>query len=226
MKKYTTLLFDLDDTLLDFGIAEDQAFRQLMTDNGLPFTQSIFDRYNEINRSVWKQLEDHSLTSDQVKFRRFEIFCQEFKISISSEKLALEYLVNLSKGVQFIDGAWEILQRFRQDHTLILVTNGLSAVQTPRIQKSGLGSLFSAVIISEEAGVSKPSVAFFELAWKMAGKPEKDKMLVIGDSISSDIQGGINFGIDTCWYNPANAVPTLPVTYNIQRLGQLPEIIA
>ena len=222
---YTHLFFDLDDTLLDFKKTERFAFIKLMSENDLEFSEEVFERYNQINRKVWQDLEKHLITSEQVKIRRFELFCEEMGIQANPANLSNQYLINLGQGTDFMEGAKTILEKIKGKFNLVLITNGLSVVQTPRIKNSGLGDLFSACVISEEVGVSKPSPVFFEIAWQRSGKPDKASILVIGDSLSSDIQGGINFCVDTCWYNPNGLECTLPATYQISTYTELAKIL-
>lgn len=225
MNRYTHLFFDLDDTLLDFKATERKSFIQLMVDNGLPFSEGILERYNQINQSVWQDLEKHLISSAEVKVRRFELFCREFGYAIDPGELSRQYLANLGKGVDRVEGADDLLCRLAGKYNLALITNGLSVVQNPRIKRSGFDQIFSAITISEEVGVSKPSNAFFEIAWERAGKPEKAKTLVVGDSLSSDMKGGIDFGMDTCWFNPHGLKGGMPVTYEIRSLPELLPIL-
>ena len=222
---YSHLFFDLDDTLLDFKKTEQTAFVSLMAQYNLPFTEEIFDQYNQINRKVWQDLEKHLISSEQVKTKRFEIFCSQLDIRVDHRVMAEQYLKNLSQGIERIEGCEELLRKVNGKFNLVLITNGLSAVQNPRIIRSGIDKLFPIIVISEEVGVSKPSAEFFSIAWEKAGHPAKDKVLVIGDSLSSDIHGGINFGMHTCWYNPNNLQGALQPTYTIDHLDQLSQIL-
>ena len=221
MSRYTHLFFDLDDTLLDFKATERKSFIQLMADNGLPFSEEILERYNRINQSVWQDLEKHLISSAEVKVRRFELFCREYGYDNDPGELSRQYLANLGAGVDRVEGADDLLNQLAGKFSLGLITNGLSVVQNPRIKRSGLDQLFSSITISEEVGVSKPSNAYFEIAWQRAGKPDITKSLVIGDSLSSDMKGGIDFGMDTCWFNPHGLAGGLPVTYEIRALAEL-----
>lgn len=225
MKQYKCLLFDLDDTLLDFKITEKFAFNKLMEQNNLPLTEDVFQRYCTINKAVWDDFEKHLLTADEVKYKRFELFCQAYALPLDAVVLGDQYLENLSQSYELIEGAIDLLDRLKSNYKLVLVTNGLSKVQNPRIHSSRMNEYFPLVFISEEVGCSKPSNEFFQHVFNHLGEITKEDILIIGDSMSSDMLGGRNFGIDTCWFNPNQQARKFDVTFEITRLNELNMIL-
>lgn len=225
MKHYKCLFFDLDDTLLDFNKAEVYAFDKLMQQNGIPNTSEIFKSYDVMNKRVWADYEKRLLTADEVKVRRFELFCLAYQLPLIPAALSEQYLDNLSQNHEFMDGAPALMDSIQGRFHLVLVTNGLSKVQNPRISNSGLGTIFSQTYISEEVGLSKPSTEFFQYVFDRLTGIKKEDILMIGDSLSSDMLGGINFGLDTCWYNPKGFDGSLPVTFQVNHLSDLQKLL-
>jgi HAD superfamily hydrolase (TIGR01549 family) len=131
----------------------------------------------------------------------------------------------LALGADLLPGAQEIVRALKPRFHLALVTNGLADVQRPRLERSALADCFEKVFISEEVGAAKPSTAYFDAVFGAIGNPPKNEVLIIGDSLSSDMQGGLGYGIDTCWYNPDRKTTDLPVTYQISRLLELVPIL-
>ena len=134
-------------------------------------------------------------------------------------------LDQLAQQAHLIEGAAELIQTLNGRYHLALITNGLADVQYPRLARSGLESYFSAVVVSDEVGVAKPNPGIFDVAFERMNQPAKNEVLIIGDSLSSDITGGITYGIDTCWYNPNGQSSDLPITHKIKTLHQLNEIL-
>jgi len=142
-------------------------------------------------------------------------------ISLDPQKFSPLYLKNLARGSDLFDRVYEVLQTLSERYHIALVTNGLPDVQRPRLERSAIHALIEKVFISEEIGVAKPDPAFFDFVFQAIGSPDKNEVLIIGDSLTSDMQGGIHYGIDTCWYNPGKKTTDLPVTYQIQNLQEL-----
>ena len=223
MKHYPWLWFDADNTLFDYNLAEVTALHNTFQTHGLPVDETSMDTYREVNNKLWQAFEKGEITQDILRVKRFEQFLEAMGADGSPEKLSVDYVEQLSLRTDLIDGALEVLQQLRESSRFALITNGLTTVQRGRLSRSPLKELFEAVIISEEIGVAKPHAEFFETAHKHTGRPPKSDILVIGDSLSSDIRGGINFGVDTCWFNPhGDPHPDeLAITYEIQSLREL-----
>ncbi len=226
MKK-PILFFDLDDTILDFHWAERRALTRTFREAGLDPSPELLDRYSDINRSQWELLEKGELSRDQVLVRRFAILFSERGIQASPEKLGARYEELLADGHRFLPGAEELLQSLQGRARLFLASNGCAAVQRARIASSGIAAYFEDVFISELMGADKPSEEFFRRCFARIPGFEPSLALMVGDSLSSDILGGIRCGLRTCWLNPldrpgrADIVPD----FQIRDLSQLPPLI-
>lgn len=202
MKKYDVLLFDVDGTLLDFDRAEEMGIEGLLEHYGVPVTAENKEKYHHLNKSYWERLERGEITRDQVLSLRFEEFFGDFGISVDGMDTDRLYREYLNEGAFLIDGARELLEGLKGQYELYIITNGVAATQYHRLGKSGLDRYFKDIFISEEAASQKPQPEYFEYCFKKMGRRDVENMLVIGDSLTSDIKGGNNVGIDTLWFNP------------------------
>jgi len=204
--KRAVVLLDLDDTILDFGIAEHEALKKSMGELQLDNSEAVLKRYSEINRMHWEMLERGEITRAQVLLGRFEMLLEELgredKDSVIAAKLRDSYEYNLSQGHWFMPGAEQMLEELSGKYRLFLCSNGTPVVQEGRLKSAGIGHYFEQVFISEQIGYNKPSREYFVRCFEQMPGLELSRCIIIGDSLSSDIQGGINAGIRTCWYNP------------------------
>ncbi|MCX6078444.1 MAG: YjjG family noncanonical pyrimidine nucleotidase [Chloroflexi bacterium] len=223
--KYTWLLFDADDTLFDFSKAESNALKWTLEQSGLPFRQEFIQHYAGFNQQVWQEFEQGRLTSQELRVKRFKLFLENADLQGDIHLISQIYLRNLGLGTDLLDGANDLIHNLKQRYRVALVTNGLKDVQDPRLQGSTLRDCFEHVFISEVIGAAKPTRQFFEAVFDILHQPAREEVLIIGDSLSSDIKGGIDFGIDTCWYNPRGKSTNLAVTYQITRLRELLDIL-
>ena len=217
--KYKVILFDADETLFDFKKAEREAFKNTMIDFGIDYDESYhFNTYEEINCAIWKELEQGLITQEKLKTERFRIFIDRLDMNFDENEFASTYMKYLGDGSFLFEGALELIEDLSNKYILSIVTNGLTIVQERRIKKSVIAKYFKDIVISEEIGISKPHPNIFEHAINNLGEFSKDEILMIGDNLSSDIKGGINYNIDTCWYNPnkventSNLTPTYEMT--------------
>lgn len=223
---YTSLLLDLDDTLLDFKTAEAHAIRNVLSANGLPCDDEAVKTYSAVNKSYWERFERGEIPKSAIFTGRFETLLKIFGRTGDPEALSAEYAAGLSEGYFTVDGAFEILDYLREKgYMLYAATNGLSSTQYRRIAGSGLEPYFDMVFVSEDAGYQKPEKGYYDYVISKIPEKDRSKMLIVGDSQSSDILGGINAGIDTCWYNPSGAKPKYRPKYEISDLLQLKEIL-
>lgn len=200
---YGVVLFDLDHTLLDSAGSEASAFDQTVRSIGLDPTPDLFQTYRTINTALWAKVEQGELTPDQVKVRRFEQFLAKSPTGGSDPvEMAATFAAGLGNNGDLYPGAREVLDKLAGQVTMGLVTNGLSAVQRRRVERLDLARYFASIVISAEVGMAKPDPAIFELAFDQLGHPARAEVLMVGDSLTSDIQGGNNAGIDTCLYLP------------------------
>lgn len=221
------LLFDLDDTILDFKKAEKAALQNTLRQLNIEPEPHILSRYSEINQAQWKLLELGQLTRDELKPRRYQLLFEEFGLDRSAQQAAAIYEQQLGIGHYFIDGAEEALIRLSVSCRIYIVSNGTAVVQHSRIASSGIEKYISGLFISQEVGCDKPSPEFFSRVFGSIDNFSKDEAVIIGDSLSADIRGGINAGITTIWFNPnasANETDIIP-DYEIQHLSQLDELL-
>lgn len=223
--KYRWLLFDLDNTLFDFDAAELKALASTFPQFGQAYTPEIGEAYHRINRELWQAFERGEITAVQLRTTRFQILFQTIGFQADPAAFSDAYLANLATFPDLIDGADELIPRLSRTHYLALITNGLSDVQRPRLAASPIGDYFTAVTISDEIGIAKPDAGIFDAAFIAMGRPAKNDVLIIGDSLTSDIRGGVNYGMDTCWYNPAGQPNPngLAPTYEIRQLHEMLE---
>jgi len=219
--KYSWLLFDADDTLFDYPKAENKALQWTFEEVGLSYLSDYLPIYHKYNQQVWREFEQGTLTSLELRTKRFSLLFRELGIDSDPSIFSPLYLKNLARGSDLFDGVPEILQILSQSHHIGLVTNGLADVQRPRLKSSSIHSLIEKVFISEEMGAVKPEAAFFDLVFRQIGQPPREAVLIIGDSLTSDMLGGIQYGIHTCWFNPDRKTTDLSVTYEIHALQEL-----
>ena len=224
---YRVLLFDLDGTLFDYNKAEVEALRATCLQHGIQYKQAVLDAYTTINDRIWKEYEQGSITQDELKVKRFALLAEAIGVSLDAQKFSSMYLENMANQNQLIDGAEEIISLLLNRFQLVLITNGLARTQRLRIEKSALAPFFKHIIISEEVGYSKPDSKIFDITFQQINNPSREEVLLIGDSLTSDVTGGNNYGIDTCWFNrfgKQNDIEVIP-TYEIRHLSELLNIL-
>lgn len=201
--KYKYLLFDLDHTLLDFDAAEDIALSQLLKEEGVEDIQAYKDYYVPMNKSLWKDLEQKKITKAELINTRFAKLFVHFGIEKDGAYLAERYQFFLSKQGQTFLGVEDLLKKLiSKGYELYAATNGITYIQTGRLKQSGIAPYFKEIFISEQLHTQKPDAEFYEKIGARIPNFDKNQTLMIGDSLSADIQGGQNAGIDAVWYNP------------------------
>ena len=196
------LLLDLDDTLLDFGASEADGLQKTLRSVGIEPTEEIVRRYSEINDAQWKLLELGKLTRTEVKRRRFALLFEWLGVERVVEAVRLYYEKVLGETHVFYEGAEQFLKDVHGKYRLYIVSNGTTAVQNGRIASAGIADYFDGIFLSEEIGYVKPQRAFFDVCFSKIPGFDASDAIILGDSLTSDIQGGINAGITTCWFNP------------------------
>lgn len=221
------ILFDLDDTILDFHKCERTALTETFKMIGVEHTEKILDRYSVINDMHWKRLEKGELTRAQVLLGRFEVLFEEIGAECSGELAWKTYEELLGNQYFLVEGALDLLEKLYGKYRLYIVSNGTATVQDRRIAGAKLEKYFDKIFISQKIGVNKPDIRFFERCFSKIGDVEKEETIIIGDSLSSDIQGGINASIKTCWYNPnKNECPkSMCIDYIVHSLDEIEEVI-
>lgn len=222
---YKYLLFDLDDTLLDFKTGEKIAISKVLKNNGVEPTQETVKLYSKINDNCWKEFEQGLILRQDIHVKRVVLLGQALGVKFEVEKFANEYFVELSKQGQVFDGALSLLEKLsKKGYVLGAITNGTARIQKSRIKKSGLGRFFNDnIFISEEIGLRKPEKAYFDYVIDNMGITDKSKVLVLGDSISSDILGASNSGLDSCFVSQkGKEVPKgITATYTVNELDEI-----
>lgn len=225
-KKYTTVLFDADNTLFDFNLAEKTALARVLGELGLEATKEMTALYSEINLSYWRMHERNEITREELRTRRFQDFFERigFACPVELSVVAEKYLSFLGEGAFLLPGAMQVCETLkREGYQLYIITNGITLTQKNRLKKSGLDRLFDGVFISEDIGVQKPFAPFFEYVFKNIPEKDRTRILVVGDSYGSDIKGAANVGLDCVWLNSKgeeNAL-SLPVNKEISTISEL-----
>ena len=220
------LFLDLDDTILDFAATERKSLVRVLQILNIEPTEELLHRYHVINLDHWKMLERGELTREQLGVRRFEELFNELGIEVDAQECENYYSRFLGEGDDILPGADVALESLSKKYRLFAATNSSVAVQVGRLAKTGLGKYFEQVFISEEIGVNKPDANFFLTAFARIPGFDKEKAVMIGDSLSSDIQGGKNAGITTVWINHRKADGSrVGPDYEIESLTQLEELL-
>ncbi len=224
---YSVFLLDLDHTLLDSDSSEALAFEQTLLAAGVPNPEDHIATYRTINLDLWAAVERGEILPQQVKTRRFERLAMQQHFDVDAAQMAENYVSGLGSNGDLYAGARDVLQHLSEQASLALITNGLSEVQRARIERLEIEQYFDAITISAEVETAKPGTKIYDLTFEALGNPQKSASLMVGDSLSSDIQGGTNYAIDTCWYNPKDKSkkPTDQVTHEIRDLSELLSLV-
>lgn len=226
---YNFLFFDLDHTLLDFDAAEEVVLTKLLEEYQVIDIKAYKDYYKPMNQNLWKQLEGGDISKADLVNSRFALLFAHFGVTVDGRQLAEGYQKHLKDQGQVYAGAKELLADLTaQGYNLYAATNGIATIQQGRLQASGLAPYFKAIFISEQSGSQKPKKAFYDWMTQQVSNYQPDQALMIGDSLSADVQGGINAGMDTLWYNPKHLLNNSPVhpTYEVSDYQALLNCIA
>ena len=229
MPRFDILLWDVDGTLLDFIAAEKAAVQTLFREFGLgECTDEMVERYSRINKEYWERLERGELSKPEILVRRFaDFFASEGLDASKAPEFNEQYQVRLGDTVVFCDDSYELLSSLRGRMKQYAVSNGTVVAQTRKLRRSGFDRLLDGVFLSEELGYEKPATEFFDRVFAAIGEPDRERVLIVGDSLTSDITGGNRAGIRTCWYNPKGE-PNLTAAhadYEIRDLHGILDII-
>lgn len=228
MANYTTILWDVDGTLLDFHYSQRVALKRCLETIGIEMTELMLGRYSQINDSFWKRLELGEITKKQLLEGRFVKFFEEFNIcGADPEGFRKEYQEHLGNAYAYIDDSLTICKMLYGRVKQYVVTNGVTATQVNKLKLSGFYDIMEELFISEQIGAPKPQKEYFDYCFSHIIEQDRSKILLVGDSLTSDIKGGVNAGIKTCWYRPdgtENQYDFKP-DYEIDDLHQIFEIL-
>ncbi|KQL49565.1 2-haloalkanoic acid dehalogenase [Brevibacillus choshinensis] len=221
--KYEMILFDVDDTLFDFGMTEKEALQKTFEAYGMSDALTYYlPSYKEISSVLWRDLEQGRTNLAELGAERFKRLFLAHHLEIDATAFNRDYLLNLGREIHLTEGAVDLCDQLSA-YRLVIITNGFTEVQKSRIGGSPLCHSFEYLVTSEEAGFQKPDTRIFDYVFSKLQITDKKKVLIVGDSLTSDIQGGINYGIDTCWFNPNRKENKLGIhpTYEISKLIDL-----
>ena len=220
------LFLDLDDTILDFHKAERIALSKTIREFGVEPTEDVLTLYHGINKWHWEQLELGTMTREEVLVNRFGVLFEELGREVDAQACARAYEHNLSIGHYFLPGAEEAVDALSKKYRLFLASNGTASVQKGRMTSANLYRFFETVFVSQEIGHNKPSREYFEACFATIPGFDREKAMIVGDSLSSDIRGGINAGIKTVWVNPDHKDSgDIRPDYEIEYLYQLEALL-
>lgn len=223
--QYDWILFDADNTLLDFDASERYGLEQTFAGFGVAFEATFIPIYQEINAACWRAYEDNKITKTELREIRTSNFLKAIKTDLPVDEWSYAYMTHIGETGFLLEGAMQLLDLAKEGHRLALVTNGAKEVQRPRLRNAGIYEYFDVIVVSDEIGHSKPSRAFFEYCFAQMSPAEPAKSLIVGDNLNSDIRGGQEYGLDTCWYNhykKENNSGIAP-TYEVDKLATLQE---
>lgn len=226
--KYEVIIFDADETLFDFEKSEREALKNTMMEFNIDYDENYHLKvYKDINSVVWNEFENGLIIQSNLNIERFKRLIKSLNFNFDEEKFAKAYIKHLSYASFLYNDSLALIENLYKKYKLLIVTNGLKDVQDNRIRKSIIGKYFENVVVSEEISISKPDPKIFEYALNSINYSDKSKVLIVGDSLTSDIQGGLNSGIDTCWFNHNNIINNTSIkpTYKITNLMDLKNIL-
>lgn len=224
---YQYVLFDADDTLFDFQKAEAVSFRLVFEQFQLPYTEAAYATYREVNRALWNRHDAGEITKEELQSQRFSLLFEKLGLEGCGRDAERAYRAHLNKQYWLLPYAKELCEELSQRVSLSIVTNGFVETQRSRVIHSGIANYISHLVISDEVGYQKPDPRFFEAAFRIIGCKPGDRILMVGDSLSSDIQGAKNVGLDCCWYNPQGIRQNrfFDIEYEVRDLREIPAIV-
>lgn len=221
---YEFILMDIDNTILDFSAAETRAIKSTFSRFNVKYNDDLIKQFKSINSKLWQEYELGNISKERLMEKRFtDLFMKipNYVPTSSSKEINIFYLNELTLGSELMPNAIETLQKLSRTSKIYPVTNGVYNTQMKRINGANIKQYFQDIFISERIGIQKPEAGFFDFVFQRLGNPSKNKVLLVGDSLSADIIGGIRYGLDTCWYNPKKEEGTLHPTFEITDLLQL-----
>lgn len=220
--KYKFLLFDIDDTLLDFKGCELPALEDAMKKNGMTLTAEAYEIYKLINKELWQNFELGIYSKNEILTLRFDLLFVQLGVFGDAAQMSHDFLVAMGSYIKYEPEAKELLDHLKGKATMAIITNGAKLSQEGKLKHTGLGEYFQYIYISDDVGSHKPEETYFDIVAKGIDGFDKNEALIVGDGLKSDILGGINYGIDTCWYNKWKG----PVTEGIEATYEITNLLA
>ncbi len=223
MNNKKILLLDLDNTLIDFNECARQSIIGIFKKFGFTYTPEVFDTFITENVKIWKRLEKGEITKAELRANRWNIILGKLGIDFDGTVIEELFEKGVSEGAYAVEGAYELLDYLYPKYDLYIVSNGFRFVQENRLKIGDFRKYFKDIFLSEDIGIQKPAKEFFDYCFEKLGNPPKESTILIGDSLSADITGGINYGIDTIWFNKnCDALPEgITPTYIVNRLNDI-----
>ncbi|KTF15167.1 pyrimidine 5'-nucleotidase [Pseudoalteromonas sp. H105] len=221
--KYTHVLFDADETLFSFNAFA--GLKRMFATHDVDFTQADYTHYQLTNKSLWLDYQNNKISATYLQVTRFSEWAD--KLNVPAQQLNNDFLTAMAEICEPLPGAKTLLKKLKPHAKLGIITNGFTQLQARRLEHTGLKDMFDWLVISEQVGIAKPAVEIFDHTFKLMGNPNKENILMVGDTASSDILGGMNAGIDTCWLqHPGSELPpAITPTYRITELVQLQHLL-
>ncbi|ELS0753501.1 pyrimidine 5'-nucleotidase [Vibrio vulnificus] len=221
--KYEWIWFDADETLFHFDAFK--GMQLMFARKGVDFTQEDFQEYQTVNKPLWVDYQDGKITAEEIKHRRFADWAK--RLDTTTLELNSAFLDAMADICTLLPGAQELMEALYGKVKMGIITNGFTELQAVRLERTGMSAYFDKVVISEQVGVAKPDLAIFDHALQVAGLPCKSKILMVGDNLHSDILGGLNFGIETCWLQHPGSQPDAAIAphYTVTSLSELKAIL-
>ncbi len=225
---YKLILLDADRTVFDFDKAEEDSIRKALEEKGINLDlKEVIENYRAINMELWHAYENGEFDKKKIPVERYKRLFDIYNLKLDPHEFGKTYLENLSQCGYILDGALDLCKYLYDKYKVVILTNGIKFVQESRMKHSPIKDYIHDLVISDEVGFPKPYKEIYEFTLNKVGSYDKEEILMIGDSLSSDILGGLNFGIDTCWYNPFSQVgdSNIKPTYEIKELKELYQIL-
>ncbi len=227
-RRFDWIMFDLDNTLVDFNVASRRALHDTLKAVNINLTDELYSVYKRINYTIWSEFEQNKIDAITLRTRRFDLFFEELgQTPVPAGLFSADYLKRIIDHTFVFEGVVDLLAKLHIDHRLSIITNGLKEVQRPRLQRLNLMQYFDSIIVSDEIGVAKPDAAFFKYAHQsITDKVEKSRILVVGDNIEADVQGAMNFGFEACWlHHGKSKVRNIQPSFEIEHIGEFADLI-
>lgn len=221
--QYDWILFDADETLFHFDSR--RGLTLMLERKGMELTDEAFQAYQKVNHPLWVAYQNGDITADELKHTRFVDWAE--KLATTPAELNRSYMQAMADICSLLPGAQALIDALKGKVRMGIITNGFADLQMVRLERTGLAPHFEHIIISEEVGIAKPDPRIFAHALEKMGNPDKKRVLMVGDNPQSDILGGLNIGVETCWLNlhGADTPQDIQPHYQVSSLDELQALL-